>query len=343
MRLRLCLGVFIGLLVALSLACGDSAPTSTPKVSTATAEGEAQADVVTAPLEEAAEPTSEPEPAAAPTDTPVPQLPALGEVAEKNGCTLMALALEDPAPPGTLYSPAAGTKLVAVEIEVGNISDEPIGVNPLHAALVDSEGFKHSVELAGRDHQIATLEINTGERVKGWVAFEVPEEAVPATLHFECHMFAEDTLKTALSAGPGGGGVVVAYTRPHISNLGDVVERDGYSLTAVTVEDPATPGILYTPIEGSKLIAVEIVVANISGEQISVNPLHSYLVDTSGYVYSVELGGRDGQLELVDLNAGERVKGWVAFTVPEEAQAESIKYELGVFSSQFLQAGAGEP
>jgi hypothetical protein len=40
------------------------------------------------------------------------------------------------------------------------------------------------------------------------------------------------------------------------------------------------------------------------------------------------VGGRDGQLELMDLNPGEKVKGWVSFALPESATPASIKFEL---------------
>ena len=45
--------------------------------------------------------------------------------------------------------------------------------------------------------------------------------------------------------------------------LGDVVERYGYSLSAVVVEDPTQPGTFYKSEQGKKLVAVEIVVGNV--------------------------------------------------------------------------------
>lgn len=121
----------------------------------------------------------------------------------------------------------------------------------------------------------------------------------------------------------------------------DTVEQYGYLLSAVTAEDPTTPGRLYTPKEGKKLVAIEIIVGNVSGEPLHVNPLDATLVDSEGFTYEVELGGRDGQLMCCpDLSPGEKVKGWVAFEIPEGATPATIKFE--VERGKFLQVGVTE-
>jgi len=125
--------------------------------------------------------------------------------------------------------------------------------------------------------------------------------------------------------------------------LGDVVEQYGYSLAAVAVEDPAKPGMFASVEDGEKVVAIEIIVGNISGEKIGVNPLNASLVDDEGYVYEVELGGRDGdQIDVADVNPGEKVRGWVAFVIPENATPTSIKYSVDVFSTKVLQTGVLE-
>jgi hypothetical protein len=70
--------------------------------------------------------------------------------------------------------------------------------------------------------------------------------------------------------------------------------------------------------------------------------LYAILVDSNGFVYQPELAGRDGQLDTVDLNAGEKAKGWVAFEVPENATPASIKYSVEMFSNKLLQVGVIE-
>ncbi len=122
------------------------------------------------------------------------------------------------------------------------------------------------------------------------------------------------------------------------THLGNTVEQYGYSLSSAAVEDPTTSGMFYEAKKGYKLVAVEIVVGNVSGETLSVNPLDTILVDSNGFVYKPTLAGRDRRLTAVHLNTGEKVKGWVAFEIPEDAIPASIKYLVETFSNKFLQA-----
>jgi len=43
--------------------------------------------------------------------------------------------------------------------------------------------------------------------------------------------------------------------------------------------------MFYEPTPGFKLVAVEIVVGNVSGEMFTANPLSAMLVDANGFVY----------------------------------------------------------
>lgn len=122
---------------------------------------------------------------------------------------------------------------------------------------------------------------------------------------------------------------VIIPTPPPATYLGDLVELDGYSLSAVTVEDPATrPGIFYEPQPGKKLVAVEFIVGNVAGDQFSSNVLRATLVDNDGFLYGAETGQVEDQMELLDVNPGERVRGWTAFFIPEGSQPAVLKYEF---------------
>jgi hypothetical protein len=330
--------VALSVVVLASLACGEAAETSEPRVSTATPETEET------PAGDEATSTSEPEPA--PTDTAEPEVQYLGDVVEEQGYLLCAVTVEDPTTPGMFYQEEAGQKLVGVEIIVGNASGEPLSVNPLYATLLDSEGYTYEVELAGRDRQIGSVTLSTGEKASGWVAFELPEGATPATIKYAPDLFGGTVLRASLEAPPEGYvpdttalSIVPAASE---AGLGDVLEQYGYSLSATAVEDPTTPGMFYQATPGYRLVAVEIIVGNVSGETLSCNPLYSTLVDSRGYVYGVELAGRDGQLATVDLGPGEKARGWVAFEVPDDATPASVKYEVDIWSGEFLRVGLGE-
>lgn len=319
----------LAILVLVALACGETTPTSEPQVSTATPEpAETQA-----PPEQA-------------TNTPEAQPLYLGDVVEEYGYLLSAVTVEDPTTPSMFYESKEGQKLIAAEVIVGNVSGETLSVNLLNATLLDSEGFTYQPELAGREGQIVTADLTPGEKARGWIAFEMPEGATAASIKYAVETFGSKVLQASLTPPPAG---YVPSTEslsilppPPEAGLGDVFEQYGYSLSYTAVEDPTTPSVLYEAKQGYKLVAVEIVVGNVSGETLSVNPLDAILVDSTGFVYQSELAGRDGQIATVDLNASEKAKGWVAFTIPQDATPASIKYVVEMFSDKFLQVGLTE-
>jgi hypothetical protein len=252
----------------------------------------------------------------------------LGDTVKGGGYALTVVQLEDPTTPSQFYEPTPGTKLVAVEIIVGNESGEEIGTNPLDATLVDNQGFLHTPELGGRhEGQLELVDLAPGQRVQGWIAFEIPSGRTVASVKFEMIGFSGPTLEAPV--GPSSVQTPVA---------GNTVREAGYALTAVRMEDPTDPSQFYDPTPGTKLVAVDIVVANESAEAITTNPLDATLVDNQGFVHTVQLGGRDGgQLQLVRLEPGERVQGWVSFELPVGRSAEVIQFEMS-FSGPTLEA-----
>ncbi len=326
------------------LACGgggEPTPTSAPVISTATVEAETaeadqpgeMADQDTEPVAEAetAEPVAEDTPTPEPTETPEPARQAyIGDFMTNEGYSLTVLQVSDPATPGILYSAEPGTRLIAVEVVIGNVSGAAATTNVLNGTLLDDERLTYRAELAGTDEQLPLVELESGERVRGWIGFEIPEDATPATFRFEINRV---RLEASLLEPPADhepieepdGLFAVSDSLPR---LGDLVEQDGYSLVAMDVLDPASPGILYRAVPGMKLVAVDIILGNIDGREVSSNALRAYLIDAEGFVYTAELAGTDGQIELVDLGPDERVRGKVAFEVPEDAVPAAIKYEV---------------
>lgn len=116
----------------------------------------------------------------------------LGDVAEANGVTLAAFNVEDPATPTGFYDAPAGTKLVAVEIAVGNTDNDSLSVNPLNTYLVTTDGYVYGAELGARDGQIDTVEIGPEERARGWVAFTIPEDQTPEQIKYSASFFGSE-------------------------------------------------------------------------------------------------------------------------------------------------------
>lgn len=120
----------------------------------------------------------------APASTPQSQTDKLGEWAEKDEIAMVARSVEDPTKVSTeVYEPSPGTRLVAVEFELGCLAGAH-QFGPQLTKLVDTNGKTYDrVPRAMADHEdMAVTTLHAGERLKGWLAFEVPEGAVPAHL-----------------------------------------------------------------------------------------------------------------------------------------------------------------
>lgn len=324
--------------------------TATPELTSTAADAATAAS--TEPGEADATPTKEAAPTETeePTEEPTPEQAEayLGDFVNGGGIELAAYQVEDPTEPGSFYEKGEGMRLVAVEVELANVAIDPFTVNALDFVLQDEDGFTYQPELGGRDGgQISLVTLEPGERVRGWIAFELPEAAALRAVRYNpLFSFSDISLQTNLAPRPDGAAPLLSTSRelPDLPNLGDVVEQGGYSLSAITVDDPSAAGSFVDVPDGHRIVAVEIVLGNISGAELSVNALSAFLVDTNGYVYGVELGGSaKGQIDVGDLQIGDRMKGWVAFIIPGDAVPEALKYEANMVTELFLRTGLSEP
>ena len=160
-----------------------------------------------------------------------------------------------------------------------------------------------------------------------------------ASLKYSADQINRINIQAPLMPAPDGHTPITVAFTPNVppSKLGETDEQYRWSLTALTVEHPSTAEILYTAKEGYKLVSVEIVIGNASWVgPLEVNPLVASLVDSNGYVYRVELGGRDGQIDTVSFNQDETAQGWVSFTIPQNSTPAYIKYEISFWTREFF-------
>jgi hypothetical protein len=273
--------------------------------------------------------------------TAQPTVSYLGDVVEQAGYALAALQLQDPALPGSLYQAQAGRRLVAVEVMLGNVAGERMLANGSSLLMRDEAGGNYQPDVLALDRSLGASRLDAGERVKGWVAFHLPDGARPVSVHYVFGLSPGIELAAGLDLAPPGHAPLIGSNRiaPGNARLGEASEVGGYSLVALNVEDPAPATVLFQAQPGLRLVAVEIEVSNVSGDRLSVNILNSSLVDVDGFVYAPRLGAHTGELLATDISTGQRVRGWVAFAIPEGSTMESVKYQLSVVSDVVLRAG----
>jgi len=123
----------------------------------------------------------------APAESAPSESTRLGEWVEASDLAMVAHAVEDPAVPNTeTYEPTPGTRLVAVELEIGCLGDSH-NFTPQETSLIDSRGRRHepTYRAMAEHREIATGIISMSDRVRGWLAFELPEGVTAVGLEYK--------------------------------------------------------------------------------------------------------------------------------------------------------------
>ncbi|MEV4946871.1 DUF4352 domain-containing protein [Streptomyces sp. NPDC053755] len=99
--------------------------------------------------------------AAAPTKSS-----ALGGALPEEKAPVTVTAVKTAFKPSVLHG---GGKYTSVKVTVANNGEKKIDVNPLYFTITDTDGVKHVAELGMDEGQIATVELEPGEKVTGTV------------------------------------------------------------------------------------------------------------------------------------------------------------------------------
>lgn len=103
-------------------------------------------------------------------------------LAEAPAWTFAAHTVADPYP-GTMQVPAeapAGSRVIAIEIEVTNDATQALDFTPIDVRLRDDTGQEYRGGAAiGTEPMISPRNLNPGERSRGWTWFIVPEATIP--------------------------------------------------------------------------------------------------------------------------------------------------------------------
>jgi hypothetical protein len=124
---------------------------------------------------------------------------------------------------------------------------------------------------------------------------------------------------------------------PEGAFMGDFIAKSGYFFAALELEDPTIPSKSYTPESGSRLVSVLVVFGNQNGKQIMVGENDCRLKDVNGGMHDIESDAKDGSLPIEFVDLGERVKGWISFSLPEDVNPELLmcKFNTGVDTVTF--------
>ena len=148
-----------------------------------------------------AEPTPTPSPTPTPTPTPTPAPPIVGTTVEAGGNSCTVNVVRDPAPPA--FGVVSGKRLVAIDVTQVCIAAGD-SYNEWNFGIQDTEGYIYDTGDAFTDIEpsLSAGELVAGQRVRGWVSFQVPEAAVLVAVLVEAEIFGPKIVIADLTAAP---------------------------------------------------------------------------------------------------------------------------------------------
>ena len=136
--------------------------------------------------------------------TPEPPKANIGKVGDTitQGDYIITLASAETATSYGDYNKAGdGKKYISVEIIVESGADTGVSVNPFYCKLSDGDAYSYTMTIGGKDPYLSSQnDLPKGEKMRGWVTFEVPEAAKDFIFSYEPLSFAE-TIRIRFNLG----------------------------------------------------------------------------------------------------------------------------------------------
>jgi hypothetical protein len=336
-------------LAFITLACGgQDSPTKIGEVTSPTSTPQAQSEA-SQPTPTSGQPASEPKPTdtqvptQVPANTPAPQGPTtyeVGDIISIGDVVMVVLGWTEPA--GNEFNkPDEGNKFVAVELLLVNQgSSTSSSSSLLQMSLKDDTDQRYNIDLMAAMAAGSSApqgELAPGERVRGKVGFQVPEDATGLVFVFDADFFRTGKAFVALGPEPVSLEPPAELAGEQVQEtfaIGDIVSI-GDSVMVVLGWSQPSGNEFSEPDQGKRFVAVDVLLVNQGSDTAAISSmLQMNLKDDTGQKYDVDLMAAtatgsstpDGELA-----PGERVRGKVGFQVPEDAQGLVFVYDAEVF------------
>ncbi|WBL37420.1 DUF4352 domain-containing protein [Tepidiforma flava] len=129
---------------------------------------------------------------AAPTVPPPGSGPKLGETVDAGSARVTVRAVEDPVR-DTVFAPGDGKRYVAFDITI-EAARGKVSVSGFDFTVQDEDGFVYDYAIAGREPALKMTDLAQGRQVRGWVTFEVPQDAKLVALYADLDFPRPETL-----------------------------------------------------------------------------------------------------------------------------------------------------
>lgn len=180
--------ILIGVIIAVANGGGNKKATVTPGAAFTPVASNATA-ATTQSASTAAPTAAAARNAATATSAATATNPARAKVGDKvavKGMTVTVNEVRDPAQPTTISTPKQGNRFVAVDVTIENTDTKPASYNALYATVKDTAGRQYDTTFTDVVNPALSAGNNSpGDKIRGWVVFEVPTDAKLATFKYE--------------------------------------------------------------------------------------------------------------------------------------------------------------
>jgi hypothetical protein len=122
-----------------------------------------------------------------------------GAAAEAEHVRVVLHEIADPwEPQGLFQQPPEGRRLVAFDLTIEFFdNDGTHGANPFHFRLTDANEFAYAEALRGPEPRLETVLLGTGQKTRGWIAFEVESGTPLKLLKYDPNVFTKRDIEFA--------------------------------------------------------------------------------------------------------------------------------------------------
>jgi Domain of unknown function (DUF4352) len=126
-------------------------------------------------------------PAASEVKPPAKQVSgAPGQASQLNGVTVTVVSADlNARSTNQFIQPKAGNRFVVVQVLYENSGSDKVSYNPFDWTLSDSSGFSYTETYSGVDQALHSGDLDTGEKARGYISYEVPQSATGLSLKYK--------------------------------------------------------------------------------------------------------------------------------------------------------------
>ncbi len=259
----------------------------------------------------------------------------IGDIIQVRDTTINVLGWEI-LPEVGYFTPDPGNMYIAVDLVIVNRRDSNMPVSSfLQTAVFDSAGEEYTISfMAQAQAKGGSIDyaLVPGERVRGKVGFEVPENSDYFLFEFVPEFLQPEKVTIDLGNEPVTTAIPIELPGevPLILNdIGDSIDLDSVLLTVNQVSSPEEDS-LSKPREGNKFLLVDITLVNNTSEVLEITAsFQMYVKDSTGQLFTLDhsVTFAKGVSPDGEHAPGETINGQIGYEVPEDETSFVFVFE----------------